>query len=300
MVKLYAAAFIPGFVLTAAYIIYLVSVGILQPHRAPRLPPEERNVPLRTIFYELLVGFVPLTVLTVVVLAVIILGIMTPTESAAAGVVGALILAMAYRSFSWASLRESTYLTARTTAMVCWLFVGSALFSSVFGYLGGHQVIESLVKSLGLNQLGFMLLAQAIIFILGWPLEWTEIIVIFVPIFLPLLDDFGIDPVFFGVIVGLNLQTSFLSPPVAMAAFYLKGVAPPSVTLEDIFKGCMPYIYIVVATMVLVYVFPGLVTWLPEVLYGGATPTPDAASMLDAPPVGGFQEMEEVRLPPLN
>jgi tripartite ATP-independent transporter DctM subunit len=298
VVQLYAAAFIPGFVLTAAYLVYLIGVGILQPHRAPKLPPEERNVPIGTVLWELMVGFVPLTLLTVVVLAVILLGIMTPTESAAAGVVGALLLALLYRSFTWASLRESVFLTARTTAMVCWLFVGSALFSSVFGYLGGQQVIENLVMSLGLNATTFLILTQIIIFILGWPLEWTEIIVIFVPIFLPLLDNFGIDPIFFGVLIGLNLQTSFLSPPVAMAAFYLKGVAPPSVKLEDIFAGCMPYIYIVIMTMVLIYVFPGAVTWLPEYLYGGDG-GPPAVSM-EAPPVGGFVEEEIPELPPMR
>ncbi|WP_353211390.1 TRAP transporter large permease subunit [Rhodovarius sp.] len=298
VVQLYAAAFIPGFVLTAAYLVYLIGVGILQPHRAPKLPPEERNVPIGTVLWELMVGFVPLTLLTVVVLAVILLGIMTPTESAAAGVVGALLLALLYRSFTWASLRESVFLTARTTAMVCWLFVGSALFSSVFGYLGGQQVIENLVMSLGLNATTFLILTQIIIFILGWPLEWTEIIVIFVPIFLPLLDNFGIDPIFFGVLIGLNLQTSFLSPPVAMAAFYLKGVAPPSVKLEDIFAGCMPYIYIVIMTMVLIYVFPGTVTWLPEYLYGGDGGPP--AVSVEAPPVGGFVEEEIPELPPLR
>ncbi|MBC7430896.1 MAG: TRAP transporter large permease subunit [Rubritepida sp.] len=298
VVQLYAAAFIPGFVLTAAYLIYLISVGIFQPHRAPKLPAAERNVPIGVVLRELLVGFVPLTVLTVMVLAVILLGIMTPTESAAAGVVGALMLALLYRRFSWASLRESVYLTARTTAMVCWLFVGSALFSSVFGYLGGQKVIEDLVMSLGLNPTMFLILSQVIIFILGWPLEWTEIIVIFVPIFLPLLDNFGIDPIFFGVLIGLNLQTSFLSPPVAMAAFYLKGVAPPSVRLEDIFKGCMPYIYIVLVTMVLIYVFPGIVTWLPEYLYSGTGGGTDIT--VDAPPVGGFIEETVGELPPLR
>ena len=298
VVQLYAAAFIPGFVLTAAYLIYLIGVGILQPHRAPRLPIEERTVPLRVIMWELLVGFMPLTILTVVVLAVILLGIMTPTESAAAGVVGALALAIGYRSFSFASLRESVYLTARTTAMVCWLFVGSALFSSVFGYLGGQQVIENAVAGLGLNTITFLLLTQVIIFILGWPLEWTEIIVIFVPIFLPLLDDFGVDPIFFGVLIGLNLQTSFLSPPVAMAAFYLKGVAPPEVKLEDIFKGCMPYIYMCLMTMVLVYVFPAIVTWLPNYLYGGNSGPPEIS--MDSPPVGGFREEEMPELPPLR
>ena len=251
------------------------------------------------MLWELLVGFVPLTVLTVVVLAVILLGIATPTESAAIGVVGSIMLAIGYRSFSWHAMKESVYLTARTSAMVCWLFVGSALFSSVFGYLGGHHVVEQMVTGLGLNSITFMILTQIIIFVLGWPLEWTEIIVIFVPIFLPLLDDFGIDPIFFGVMIGLNLQTSFLSPPVAMAAFYLKGVSPPHVKLEDIFKGCMPYIYIVLATMVLTYVWPQTVTWLPQYLYGTES-TPEAGAAIAAPPVGGFQEDDAVALPPLN
>ena len=214
------------------------------------------------------------------------------------GSLGSIILAIAYRSFSFAKLKESVFLTARTSAMVCWLFVGSYIFSSVFGYLGGQGVVEDFVKSLPLNTFTFMLLAQAIIFILGWPLEWTEIIVIFVPIFLPLLDDFGVDPLFFGVLIALNLQTSFLSPPVAMAAFYLKGVAPKHVKLEDIFRGCMPFIYIVVFTMLMVYIFPGIVTWLPETLYGGQSGPP--AIQMDAPPVGGFQEEEMPELPPLQ
>jgi TRAP-type mannitol/chloroaromatic compound transport system permease large subunit len=153
--------------------------------------------------------------------------------------------------------------------MVCWLFVGSFTFSAVFGYLGGQSVVEEFVLSLNLNSVMFMVLAQAIIFVLGWPLEWTEIIVIFVPIFLPLLPQFNIDPIFFGIMIALNLQTSFLSPPVAMATFYLKGVAPPHVTLEQIFAGVMPFIYIVIVCMALVYIFPGLVFWLPNRLYGG-------------------------------
>ena len=214
------------------------------------------------------------------------------------GSLGSIILAVAYRSFSFQKLKESVFLTARTSAMVCWLFVGSYIFSSVFGYLGGQGVVENFVKSLPLNTFTFMILAQAIIFVLGWPLEWTEIIVIFVPIFLPLLDDFGVDPLFFGVMIALNLQTSFLSPPVAMAAFYLKGVAPKHVKIEDIFKGCMPFIYIVVFTMLMVYVFPGIVTWLPDKLYGGVSGPP--AISMEAPPTGGFQEEEMPELPPLR
>jgi tripartite ATP-independent transporter DctM subunit len=300
VVQLYAAAFIPGVSLALLYIIYAIGVGIFKPEMAPRLPPEERNVPVGTIIWSLLTSFLPLALLIASVLGSIIMGLATPSEAAAMGSLGSIILAIAYRAFTFQKLKESVFLTARTSAMVCWLFVGSYIFSSVFGYLGGQSVVEEFVKSLPLNSFTFMLLAQAIIFILGWPLEWTEIIVIFVPIFLPLLDDFGISPIFFGILVALNLQTSFLSPPVAMAAFYLKGVAPPHVKLEDIFKGCMPFIYIVVFCMAMVYIFPGLVTWLPEALYSADAPDPGAATLLDAPPAGGFQEQEEINLPPLN
>jgi tripartite ATP-independent transporter DctM subunit len=257
------------------------------------------NIPFGAILASLATSFVPLALLIVTVLGAILLGLATPSEAAAMGALGSILLAIAYRSFTWPKLRESVFLTARTTAMVCWLFVGSAIFSSVFGYLGGQELVERFFKSLPLNQFTFMLLAQILIFILGWPLEWTEIIVIFVPIFLPLLDDFGVDPLFFGVMIALNLQTSFLSPPVAMAAFYLKGVAPKHVRLESIFAGCMPFIYIVVFCMACVYFLPGLVTWLPEQLYGGPGAGGPGTAM-DAPPPGGFHEEEEISLPPLN
>jgi tripartite ATP-independent transporter DctM subunit len=300
VVQLYAAAFIPGISLALLYVAYAIGVGIFKPEMAPRLPPEERNVPVLQILWALAQSFLPLALLIASVLGSIIMGLATPSEAAAMGSLGSIILAIVYRAFTFQKLKESVFLTARTSAMVCWLFVGSYIFSSVFGYLGGQSVVEEFVKSLPLNTFTFMLLAQVIIFILGWPLEWTEIIVIFVPIFLPLLDDFGVSPLFFGILVALNLQTSFLSPPVAMAAFYLKGVAPPHVKLEDIFKGCMPFIYIVVFCMSMVYIFPGLVTWLPETLYSGAPAGGAAPAVLDAPPVGGFQEEEEIRLPSMN
>ena len=298
VVQLYAAAFLPGLMLAGLYILYVIGIAIVRPSVAPRLPPEAVKVPFLKLFWALLTSFFPLALLIAMVLGAILMGLATPSEAAAMGSLGSIILAIAYRSFSFAKLKESVFLTARTSAMVCWLFVGSYIFSSVFGYLGGQGVVEDFVKSLPLNTFTFMLLAQAIIFILGWPLEWTEIIVIFVPIFLPLLDDFGVDPLFFGVLIALNLQTSFLSPPVAMAAFYLKGVAPKHVKLEDIFRGCMPFIYIVVFTMLMVYIFPGIVTWLPETLYGGQSGPP--AIQMDAPPVGGFQEEEMPELPPLQ
>jgi len=298
VVQLYAAAFIPGVFLASMYVLYAIGIAILKPEVAPRLPPEAVTVPFRIILLNLLTSFFPLALLIAMVLGSILMGLATPSEAAAMGSLGSILLAIAYRAFTLEKLRESVFLTARTSAMVCWLFVGSYIFSSVFGYLGGQGVVEEFVKSLPLNTFTFMLLAQAIIFVLGWPLEWTEIIVIFVPIFLPLLDDFGVDPLFFGILIALNLQTSFLSPPVAMAAFYLKGVAPKHVKIEDIFKGCMPFIYIVVLTMFLVYLFPGMVTWLPETLYGGQSGPP--AVSIDAPPEGGFQEEEMPDLPPLR
>jgi tripartite ATP-independent transporter DctM subunit len=269
VVRLYAGAFIPGFLLTFLYIIYVVAIAIIYPSRAPRLPESERRVSIVTVVWELITSFLPLATLIFLVLGAILFGWALPSEAAAMGSAGALVLAAGYRSLTFDKVKESVFLTARTSAMVCWLFVGSFTFSSVFGYLGGQSVVEEFVLSLNLNSVMFMVLAQAIIFVLGWPLEWTEIIVIFVPIFLPLLPQFNIDPIFFGIMIALNLQTSFLSPPVAMATFYLKGVAPPHVTLEQIFSGVMPFIYIVIVCMALVYIFPGLVFWLPNRLYGG-------------------------------
>jgi TRAP-type mannitol/chloroaromatic compound transport system permease large subunit len=210
----------------------------------------------------------PLGLLTAVVLIVILFGITTATESAAVGAAGAFILALTARTLDWKRTKEAVFLTARTTSMVCWLFVGSAIFSGVFAILGGQALVEKWVLSMNLSPLQFMIISQAIIFILGWPLEWTEIIVIFVPIFLPLLKHFGIDPILWGVLVFVNLQAAFLSPPVAMSAFYLKGVAPPHVTINQIFAGMMPYMLIVIVCMILLYTWPGLTLWLPEFLYG--------------------------------
>jgi len=219
------------------------------------------------VFKMLLASFFPLMVLILSVLGSIVFGLATPTEAAAVGAFGGVLLAVAYRQFNWSVLKESVFLTAKTSAMVCWLFVGSAIFSAAFALLGGQELVENWVMSLNLTKTQFLILSQVIIFILGWPLEWTEIIVIFMPIFIPLLDNFGVDPLFFGLLVALNLQTAFLSPPVAMAAFYLKGVSPPHVTLNQIFAGMLPFMGIQVVAIVLLYIFPGIGMWLPTVLY---------------------------------
>jgi tripartite ATP-independent transporter DctM subunit len=267
VVRLYAGALLPGLMLAGMYVVYVMIRAKLNPKLAPPLPQEQQDVPGTQVLKMLLTSFVPLMGLILVVLGSIIFGLATPTEAAALGSLGGIVLAVAYRQFTWGRLKESVFLTARTTAMVCWLFVGSALFSATFALLGGQQIIESWVLSLNLNPMEFLLLSQVIIFLLGWPLEWTEIIVIFMPIFLPLLAHFQIDPLFFGLLVALNLQTAFLSPPVAMAAFYLKGVAPPHVTLNQIFAGMMPFMAIQVLAMACLYLWPAIGLWLPGVLY---------------------------------
>jgi TRAP-type mannitol/chloroaromatic compound transport system permease large subunit len=224
----------------------------------------------RFVVLKLLTASVmPLGILTVVVLAVILFGVTTATESAAVGAAGAFLLAFQARTLDWKRTKEAVFLTAKTTAMVCWLFVGSALFSAVFAILGGQGLVERWTLSLNMTPLQFMLLSQAIIFILGWPLEWTEIIIIFVPIFLPLLKHYNIDPILWGTMVFVNLQAAFLSPPVAMSAFYLKGVSPSHVTINQIFAGMMPYMLIVILCLAIMYVWPGMTLWLPTYLYGG-------------------------------
>ncbi|MGH6808082.1 MAG: TRAP transporter large permease [Ensifer adhaerens] len=249
---------------------FYVSFAVIAAIAAAVLVRYYRNMSAdRLQVVKLLVSSVmPLGILTVVVLAVILFGITTATESAAVGAAGAFLLAFQARTLNWKRTKEAVFLTAKTTAMVCWLFVGSALFSGVFAILGGQALIEQWVLALNLTPVQFMILSQAIIFILGWPLEWTEIIIIFVPIFLPMLRHFDIDPILWGVLVFVNLQAAFLSPPVAMSAYYLKGVSPPHVTLNQIFAGMMPYMLIVILCMLIMYLWPGITLWLPNYLYG--------------------------------
>ena len=268
VVKLYAAALVPGFLLAGMYVIYVIVRVVVNPKLAPKLPESESNVPWGRVLLLLLQAFVPLAVLILAVLGSILFGLATPSEAAAVGALGAVVLATAYRAMSWGRLQEAVYLTSRTTAMVCFLFIGSWTFSSVFSYLGGEGLIKEFVLGLDLGTVTFLILAQIIIFLLGWPLEWSEIIIIFVPIFLPLLAHFQVDPMMFGILIALNLQTSFLTPPMAMSAYYLKGIAPAFVQLWTIFQGCLPFVAMVFITMVVVYVFPQSIFWLPDLFYG--------------------------------
>ena len=267
VVKLYAAALIPGMLLASLYVLYVIVRVVINPALAPKLSKEQTNVPLLTVVVLLLKAFVPLAGLILAVLGSILFGLATPNEAAAVGAMGAMVIAACYRALNWVRLKESVFLAARTSAMVCFLFVGSWTFSSVFSYLGGEGLIKEFVLGMDLNTITFLLLSQAIIFLLGWPLEWSEIIIIFVPIFLPLLVHFDVDPLFFGILIAMNLQTSFLTPPMAMSAYYLKGIAPPFLELWTIFKGCFPFLGMVFVTMFLMYTFPQIVYWLPDLFY---------------------------------
>jgi TRAP transporter, DctM subunit len=269
IVQLYAGALLPGLLLAGLYLLYVIGRAWLQPQLAPKPDESElQQISTGRLLLLLATSFLPLALLILSVLGAILFGLATPSEAAAVGALGGLALAVAYRALTWQRLRESVYLTVRTTAMVCWLFVGSWTFSSVFSYLGGERVITEFVTGLDISPLTFLILAQIIIFLLGWPLEWSEIIIIFVPIFLPLLPHFGVDPLFFGILVALNLQTSFLTPPMAMSAYYLKGIAPAHVHLVQIFKGCLPYLLLVFVAMILLYIFPDIAFYLPRLVYG--------------------------------
>lgn len=269
--RLYAAAVFPGLLLAGLYIIYVLIRAYANPQIAPR-PDYDDSVSRTEIYIQLLVSFVPLTVLIMLVLGSILGGLATPAEAAAMGALGGLVLALAYRSLTWQKVKESVFLTAKATAMVCWMFVGSWTFASVFSYLGGHDIIEHWVLALNLQPWQFLILVQLIIFLLGWPLEWSEILIIFVPIFLPMLDTFNVNPYFFAMLVALNLQTSFLTPPMAMSAYYLKGVLKKDIELVEIFKGILPYLAIVIFAMFLMYMFPNLALWFPDYLFGPYIP----------------------------
>jgi tripartite ATP-independent transporter DctM subunit len=268
VVKLYAGAFGPGFLLSGLFLIYIIGVCLWKPHLGPPLPKSERTMGWWAIIKDVTITSIPITVLTVFVLAIIVVGWTTPTEAAALGALFAFVLAAMYGRLNWKMTAESVRLTGRTVSMVAWLFVGSGLFAAVFARLGAQSVLEGWIVGSGMSTGTFLVVSMLIIFLLGWPLEWTEIIIIFIPIFLPMLDDFKVDPLLFGVMVAVNLQTAFLSPPVAMSAFYLKGISPPHVTLNQIYRGMYPFLAIQIFCLFLTWYWPELTLWLPRYLYG--------------------------------
>jgi len=268
IVRLYLGAFIPGFMLSGFFLVYILIRSLLNPKASPPLPLEERTHSLRQKVVELLTGLVPISVLILSVLGSIVFGLAAPTEAASMGAIGALVLSAIYRRLTFSVLKSAVFQAVRTSSMVLTLLVGSSIFSAVFARLGGVHVIEQFIVGLGLSAAGFVILMMVVIFLLGWPLEWTEIIIIFMPLFWPIAQRYGINPIWLGVLVAVNLQTAFLSPPVAMAAFYIKGVAPKSVLLADIWWGMVPFMGLQVLALALVYFFPEIALWLPNTVFG--------------------------------
>ena len=267
-VQLYAGAIFPGLILFALYVLFVGVLVYFKPKLGPALPKEERDFPVKQILWMLTTSVLPVAFLIFFVLGSIVTGWAAPTEASACGALGALILSAVYRKLNWSMLKESMLEAIRTSSMVLFLMCGSSLYASVFALLGGAKVIETFVLGLNLSPAAFIWLSMIVIFLLGWPLEWTEIIIIFLPLFLPLLPHFNVDPLWFGILVAVNLQTAFLSPPVAMAAFYLKGVSPSEVTLMDIYWGMGAFMMLQVIGLVIVFLFPELSTWLPRVIFG--------------------------------
>jgi len=266
IVRLYFAAFIPGFMLSSLFIAYVLIYSFLRPKKMPPLPKNERNFSFWQIIRQIITGIVPVAALILSVLGSIVAGLATPTEAAGVGALGALVLAAIYRKLTWVNFKGALFRSLQVSSMVLTLLVGSAIFSAVFARLGGSRVIEEFLLGLGLSATGFIWLMMLIIFLLGWPLEWTEIIIIFMPLFWPIAEAYKIDPIWFGILVAVNLQTAFLSPPVAMAAFYLKGVAPKGVLLADIWWGMVPFMGLQILMLLSTYFFPQLALWLPNLL----------------------------------
>ena len=268
IVRLYLGAFVPGFLLSATFVILILVFALLRPKAAPALPPEDRNIPLGRKIAMLAGGLLPITLLIFSVLGSIAFGVASPSEASAMGGIGALLLSAVYRRLNWNVLKTAVFQAARTSSIVLTLLVGSSIFSSVFARLGGSKVIETFILGLGLSKGQFIWLMMIVIFLLGWPLEWTEIIIIFMPLFWPIATKFGIDPIWLGILVAVNLQTAFLSPPVAMAAFYIKGVAPKEIQLTDIWWGMVPFMVLQILMLLLVYFVPQLALWLPNLAFG--------------------------------
>ena len=262
---LFIGALIPGMILVGMYIAYLVFVAVTQPKRLPALPQEELG-PIE--WGRLFKALVPPLVLMSSVLGSILAGVATPTEAASLGAIGALVLALLKGHFSLARLREVSFSTAEISSMVFLILIGASLFSLVFRGFGGDVMIENVFAQLPGGVLGAFFLVMVVIFLLGFILDFIEIIFVVVPIVGPVLLSMGLDPVWLGVMIALNLQTSFLTPPFGFSLFYLRSVTPYSVPTTTIYRGVLPFIVIQLTMLVVAYVFPEIITWLPQQIYG--------------------------------
>ncbi len=264
---LFAAAFIPGLVLAAVYVIFLIVLGKLKPDWVPAIPAEERaKASSGTLGRDLLRTVLPPLLLVVAVLGSIIGGIAAPTEAASMGALGSALIAIGARRFNWTLLRETLHGTLTITAMVFFILLCAQPFALAFRGLGGEQMVHDLFSLIPGGEMGALLFLMLLLFVLGFFLEWIEISYIALPMFLPVFHAYGTDMVWLAVLVAMNLQMSFLTPPFGWALFFLKGVAPPGITTRDIYAGAIPYVLLQMLAVALIFIFPGIATWLPRAI----------------------------------
>lgn len=265
--RLFAGAFVPGFLFSGLFLAYVAIRCYFQPHLGPSLPKEERVMPIGRLLWLLLIRLVPVAFLVLAVLGSILFGVAAPTEAAAVGGVGAIVLSIATRSFRWANLKDAVLMTMRTSSMILLLLVGASLFTGVFLALGGGKLIEETLLGLPIGPIGVVAIMLAVICTLGMFLDGFGIMFILVPVLSPVLPAFGIDPIWFAILFNLALQTGFLSPPFAISIFFLKAVSPPEVLLTDIYKGVIPFIALQIIGITLCIFFPKIILILPSLLY---------------------------------
>ncbi|MCP1335755.1 TRAP transporter large permease [Futiania mangrovi] len=269
--KLFAAAILPGAIMVAAFLAYITVRSIVTPPATPEREAADpgHGMTLGRKLWLTLVGLLPAAGLIFAVLGTILKGIATPTEAASVGALGALVLAGFYRRLDLPMLREAFLTTLKLTSMILFIVVGGSMFSSIFRGLGGNDVVRAVVEAADLGTFGIVALLLAIVFVAGFILEWVSVLLICLPIFVPILDAYAVDPIWFAMLTFIMLQTSYLTPPMAPSIFYLKGIAPPGMTTREMYAGVVPFIACMLFVLALVMLFPGLATWLPGVLVTG-------------------------------
>ncbi len=267
--NLFAGAIIPGLVLSGLYLLYVAVRCGINPKLGPPIPLAERTHSVAQKFTMTMKSFVPPFSLILTVMGTILAGVATPTEAAALGCIGAMVLALCNRKLNWEVLTQASISTARTTAMIMALFIGGKLFSVVFLSMGGGDVVADALLGMDVSPYVVLAIMMTVVFFLGMFIDWAAILLVVVPIFTPIAMDLDFNPLWFAMLVCVNLQTSFLTPPFGYALFYFKGVAPPEYTMGDIYRGIIPFVIIQVIGLALMIAFPELITWLPSVFFGG-------------------------------
>jgi len=267
--NLFAGAIFPGLILSGLYLLYVGVRCFLNPKLGPPIPPEDRTYSTSQKISMTMKSFVPPFSLILIVMGTILAGVATPTEAAALGCIGAILLAVVNKKFNWDVIVQASNSTLRTTAMIMVLFIGGKLFSVVFLSMGGGDVVADLLLGMDVNEYVVLAIMMGVVFLMGMFIDWAAILLVVVPIFTPIAMDLGFNPLWFAMLICVNLQTSFLTPPFGYSLFYFKGVAPPEYSMGDVYKGIIPFVAIQIIGLALMIGFPEIITWLPSVFFGG-------------------------------